>query len=171
MDPKRKNRYQGGNIDELAKPKLIKRESKGSIQKENIYKASKSSNYKINKKIIPNNISINNKQNKATGYKFSETQYSSKKKNNISDYKIVKNKGTRNNSNNESNNNSYHSNKNDKYSNSNSKQRSKNQFFEEKVDNKKNAKQKKFSNIDEAVILIQRCFRKYLNKIHNTNSE
>ena len=33
-----------------------------------------------------------------------------------------------------------------------------------------NYKQKKFNNIDEAVILIQRCFRKYLDKIHNTNS-
>ena len=171
MDPKRKNRYQGGNIDELAKPKLIKRESKGSIKKENIYKSSKSSNYKINKKIIPNNISINNKQNKPTGYKFFETQYSSKRKNNINDYKIVKNKGTINNSNNGSNNNSYHSNKNDKYSNSNRKQRSKNQLFEEKVDNKNNVKLKRFNNIDEAVISIQRCFRKYLNKIHNTNSE
>ena len=34
-----------------------------------------------------------------------------------------------------------------------------------------NIKLKKFNNIDDAVTLIQRCFRKYLNKIHNTNSE
>ncbi len=171
MDPKRRYKYHGGNIDELAKPKLIKRESKGTIKKESVDKINKSNNYKVNKKIIPNNISINNnKQNKNTGYKFSETQYSSKKKNNMNDYKIVKNKGHRNNSNNKNNNNSYQSNKNDMYSNSSSKQRSKNSFFEEN-NKKNNIKQKRFSNIDDAVILIQRCFRKYLDKIHNTNSE
>ena len=113
MDPKRRYKYQGGNIDELAKPKLIKRESKGTIRKESSDKSGKGVNFKISKKIIPNNISINNnKQNKKTDYKFSETQYSSKKKSNLNDYKITKSK---NNFRNNSNNNSYHSNsKNDK---------------------------------------------------------
>ena len=175
MDQKRKYRYQGGNIDELAKPKLIKRESKGSIKKESVDKTNKSNNYKVNKKIIPNNISINNnKQNKALGYKISESQYSAKKKNHMSEYKIIKGKNNnRNNSGSKSNNNSYHNNKNDIYINSNNKQRTKNSFYEEnpKKNSKSNIKQKKFKNIDEAVILIQRCFRKYLNKIHNTNSE
>ena len=175
MDQKRKYRYQGGNIDELAKPKLIKRESKGSIKKESVDKTNKSNNYKVNKKIIPNNISINNnKQNKPLGYKISESQYSAKKKNHMSEYKIIKGKNNnRNNSGSKSNNNSYHNNKNDIYINSNNKQRTKNSFYEEnpKKNSKSNIKQKKFKNIDEAVILIQRCFRKYLNKIHNTNSE
>ena len=49
------------------------------------------------------------------------------------------------------------------------------QRFQEYINeqNKKNIniKQKRFHNIDEAVILIQNCFRNYLNKIHNTNSE
>ena len=175
MDQKRKYRYQGGNIDELAKPKLIKRESKGSIKKESVDKTNKSNNYKVNKKIIPNNISINNnKQNKALGYKISESQYSAKKKNHMNEYKIIKGKNNnRNNSGSKSNNNSYHNNKNDIYINSNNKQRTKNSFYEEnpKKNSKSNIKQKKFKNIDEAVILIQRCFRKYLNKIHNTNSE
>ena len=175
MDQKRKYRYQGGNIDELAKPKLIKRESKGSIKKESVDKTNKSNNYKVNKKIIPNNISINNnKQNKALGYKISESQYSAKKKNHMSEYKIIKGKNNnRNNSGSKSNNNSYYNNKNDIYINSNNKQRTKNSFYEEnpKKNSKSNIKQKKFKNIDEAVILIQRCFRKYLNKIHNTNSE
>ena len=175
MDQKRKYRYQGGNIDELAKPKLIKRESKGSIKKESVDKTNKSNNYKVNKKIIPNNISINNnKQNKALGNKISESQYSAKKKNHMSEYKIIKGKNNnRNNSGSKSNNNSYYNNKNDIYINSNNKQRTKNSFYEEnpKKNSKSNIKQKKFKNIDEAVILIQRCFRKYLNKIHNTNSE
>ena len=48
------------------------------------------------------------------------------------------------------------------------------QRFQEYINeqNKKNVniKQKRFHNIDEAVILIQNFFRNYLNKIHNTNS-
>ena len=115
MDPKRKYRYQGGNIVELAKPKLIKRESKGSIKKEIPEKTNKSNNYKVNKKIIPNNINKNNnKQNKASGYKISESQYSAKKKSHMNEFKINKGKNNnRNNSSNKSNNNSYQSNKND----------------------------------------------------------
>ena len=186
MDPKRRYKYQGGNIDELAKPKLIKRESKGTIRKESTDKLGKSNNYKISKKLIPNNITINNnKQNKNVGYNFSETQYSAKRKTPIKDYKITKNKtntsnnSKRNNSNNTSNNNSIYNNKNEFYSNSNSKHKKVNSFFEEnsKIKNNnniktsKNIKQKRFNNIDEAVIIIQKCFRKYLNKIHNTNSE
>ena len=50
MDPKRRYKYHGGNIDELAKPKLIKRESKGTIKKESVDKTNKSNNYKVNKK-------------------------------------------------------------------------------------------------------------------------
>ena len=70
MDQKRKFRYQGGNIDELAKPKLIKRESKGTMRRESAEKIGKINNSKINKKKVPNNISINNnKKNKIPGYK------------------------------------------------------------------------------------------------------
>ena len=166
MNPKPRNKYRGGNIDELAKPKLIKRESKVPIKKESVEQIGKSNNYKLNKKLIPNNITINNnKQNKNN--KFSETQYSSKRNNPMIDYKISnKNKisNNRNNSHSGSKNNSYYI-----------KQNNKNFFFEEipKKSNINNnyAKKKKFNNIDEPVILIQRCFRQYLNKIHNKNSE
>ena len=196
MDPKRRYKYQGGNIDELAKPKLIKRESKGTIRKESIDKMGKSNNYKINKKLIPNNITINNnKQTKNAGYKFSETQHSAKRKTPIKDIKISQNKKNNNNransnSNSASNNNSYYNtnNKNDSYTNSNNKHKKVNSFFEENskmrnnininnnnikniIKTSKNVKQKKFNNIDEAVSLIQKYFRIYLNKIHNTNSE
>lgn len=176
MEPKRKFNYKGGNIDELAKPKMVRKESKGSIRKESIDKAGKINNKysaKLNKKILPNNITINNNKTnvKNSNYKVSASQYSTKKKNYGNNSKNKTKISIRSNTGN-SGNNSY-------YNNSNSKQKSKNSFFD---DNKKNinnvninnispAKKNRFNNIDEAVTLIQRCFREYLDKIHNTNSE
>ena len=99
----------------------------------------------------------------------------------MSEYKISKNKNNIIRNHSGSNNNSYANNKSEKYSNSNSKQKNKNSYFDENIKKNNNSikniiennnvKQKRFNDIDEAVILIQRCFRKYLDKIHNTHSE
>ena len=153
MEPKRKFNYKGGNIDELAKPKLVRKESKGSIRKESIDKSGKINNKfstKLNKKILPNNITINNNKTnvKNSNYKVSASQYTTKKKNYGNNSKNKTKISIRTNTGN-SGNNSY-------YNNSNSKKKSKNSFFD---DNKKNinnvninnispAKKNRFNNID-----------------------
>ena len=124
------------------KPKLIKRISKEK---------------KINH---PNNTGVKNNKKISSNIKTNKVPLDSvrKRKNqeNI-DKKIEYNKIKRNNIIN--NNNS-----------KNIKQRFQ-EYIEEQNKKNINIKPKRFNNIDEAVILIQKSFRNYLNKIHNTNSD
>ena len=126
------------------KPKLIKRISKEK---------------KINH---PNNTGVKNNKKISSNIKTNKVPLDSvrKRKNQEkNDKKIEYNKIKRNNIINNNNNNS-----------KNIKQRFQ-EYIEEQNKKNINIKPKRFNNIDEAVILIQKSFRNYLNKIHNTNSD
>ena len=124
------------------KPKLIKRDSKAK---------------KINNQV---NVTGNKSNKKNTSItKNDKTPKDSVRKRKINE--MPQNKVRKNN-------NIINSNKND---NRNIKQRFQDYINQQNIKNEEiNNKRKKFINIDEAVILIQRCFRQYLDKIHNTNS-
>ena len=125
------------------KPKLIKRDSKIK---------------KVNNQV---NVTGNKSNKKNTSItKNDKTPKDSVRKRKVNE--MPQNKARKN------TNNIINSNKND---NRNIKQRFQDYINQQNMKNEEiNNKRKKFFNIDDAVILIQRCFRQYLDKIHNTNS-
>ena len=131
------------------KPKLIKRVSKEKKLKNQNNPSQNNIGAKNNKK-----ITSYNKLNKVP-----QDSVRKRKNQEITDKKIDYNKNKKSNIIHNNNNNN----------NKNIKQRFEEYIYEQNKKNM-NIKPKRFNNIDEAVILIQKCFRNYLEKIHNTNS-
>ena len=128
------------------KPKLIKRDSK---VKKVTNPNTNNIGVKNNKKITPIN-----KSNKST---IDSASSKKRKFNEIQQNKIsINNKARKNNININDN--------------KNIKQRFEEYILQQNRNEDRIIKKKRFNNIDEAVILIQRCFREYLDMIHNTNS-
>ena len=130
------------------KPKLIKRVSKEK-------KLKNQNNQNQNNNIAGKNNKKISSHNKI--FKVPQDSVRKRKNQEITDKKIDYNKNKKNNIINNNNNNK------------NIKQRFEEYIYEQNKKNM-NIKPKRFNNIDEAVILIQKCFRNYLDKIHNTNS-
>ena len=127
------------------KPKLIKKDSK--IKKVN-NQINNNIGVKNNKKITPIT-----KTNKST---IDSSSNKKRKINVIQQNKIINTNKVKKNLNNNDN--------------KNIKQRFEDYILQQNKNEDKIIKKKRFNNIDEAVLLIQRCFREYLDKIHNTNS-
>ena len=127
------------------KPKLIKRDSK--IKKVN-NPINNNIGVKNNKKITPIT-----KTNKST---IDSSSNKKRKINDIQQNKVINTNKVKKNLNNNDN--------------KNIKQRFEDYILQQNKNEDKIIKKKRFNNIDEAVLLIQRCFREYLDKIHNTNS-